>query len=305
MTAIAKRVFQELCPPIIYRAAATLKANLPSKTGNELVPWGPSYSAAKQAYIGEALSDAPLMNSFSTSQALPERFGVGIDERCVELPWLLSRIGEGSAEMLDAGSALNHAYILDLVPLRTKKLHIATLSPERNCFAQRGIGYFYEDIRRLPFESEAYDCISCISTLEHVGCDNTAYTQDGAHAEQKPEDYLLAVKEISRVLRPEGSLFITVPFGKYERRRSFQQFDESMVDRVIEAFGTSRSVSSTYYKYGADGWNVATASDCNACEYVNWAAEVWDGAPWPNPLPVEPDRAAAARAVACVHLMKS
>src|SRR6185369_11734557 len=117
--------------------------------------------------------------------------GVGIDERCVEYPWLVSRLSREPETMLDAGSALNHAFLLDLPQLSTKKLHILTLAPERNCFFQRGIGYLYEDLRRLPLRSELYDCVACISTLEHVGCDNTAYTGGAEHgAEQDPDAFV-------------------------------------------------------------------------------------------------------------------
>jgi hypothetical protein len=144
----------------------------------------------------------------------------------------------------------------------------------------------------------------CISSLEHVGCDNTLYTHDKSYAENKPNDYLLAIKEMVRILKPRGALFLTVPFGKYVNYGSFQVFDEPMLARIISTFGPVRKVEQTFYRYSAGGWNTSTASECSDCEYVSWVASVWSGAPWPNPLPIEPDRAAAARAVAC-HLVKS
>jgi hypothetical protein len=50
---------------------------------------------------------------------------------------------------------------------------------------------------------------------------------------------------------------------------------------------------------------VATANDCKDCRYVEWAADLWAHAVRPNPLPIESDRAVAARAVACLRLDKT
>ena len=83
----------------------------------------------------------------------------------------------------------------------------------------------------------------------------------------------------------------------------FQQFDGSMLLRTIEAFGQARKVTETYYRYTAIGWQLAALEDCTECEYVEWVVKAWQN-DWPDPIPVEPDLAAAARAVACVHLIK-
>jgi hypothetical protein len=34
------------------------------------------------------------------------------------------------------------------------------------------------DVRDLPFEDRAFDLVLCVSTLEHVGADNTGYGLD-------------------------------------------------------------------------------------------------------------------------------
>lgn len=57
------------------------------------------------------------------------------------------------------------------------------------------------------------------------------------------------------------------------------------------------------YQHTAQGWQLSTVQDCADCEYVQLtkAFENWE---FPNPIPVETDLAAGARAVACVHLIK-
>jgi SAM-dependent methyltransferase len=236
--------------------------------------------------------------------SLPPGYGIGIDERCIEYPWLMAHLQSGSEIVLDAGSALNHAFIVDHPVFEKKKLHVLTLAPEDNCFWKKGISYLFEDLRELPLRDSHYDTIVCISTLEHVGCDNTIYTHNEADREQRPTDFIGAMQELSRVLKPGGRLIITVPFGSYRNFGSFQQFDRQLLSRAIAAFGEASTVRESFYRYTVQGWDVATAEECVDCEYVEWVAKLWSGAPWPAPLPCEPDFAAAARAVACIELTK-
>lgn len=51
-----------------------------------------------------------------------------------------------------------------------------------------------EDIQKMSFSDGYFDAVICIQVLEHV------------------ENPLLAAKEIIRVLKPGGSLLVTVPF---------------------------------------------------------------------------------------------
>src|SRR5438552_6567977 len=179
------------------------------------VPWSPGYKQAKERFIGEVLAEPRLLQLFSTQSRLPRHFGVGFDERCVEYPWLVAHLQSGPENLLDAGSALNHAFILEQPVFEKKKLHILTLAPESNCFWQKGISYLFHDLRSVPIRDEYYDAIVCLSTLEHVGCDNIGYTRQEAYREHRSDDFILALQELSRILKPEGTLFLTVPFGVY------------------------------------------------------------------------------------------
>ena len=160
-------------------------------------------------------------------------------------------------------------------------------------------------MREIPVKDNYYDSIICLSTLEHIGCDNTIYTQNHEYKEQKCDDFMVAMKELGRVLKPEGSLFLSVPFGKYGYFQGFQQFDYPLLQKAITAFGATKSITETFYKYTPQGWLLSTAQDCENCEYVAWLISGFEGGELPHPLPVEFDRAAAARGVACIHLIKS
>jgi SAM-dependent methyltransferase len=282
------------------RSAAAIKCFVQ----NGRVPWSQGYNAAKQQLITETMSTPEILELFRISAQLPEKFGVGIDERCVEYPWLFSRIGTHPIYLLDAGSALNHTFIVNSPALREKKVDIVTLNPEDNCFWKQGISYIFGDLRDLPLRNGIYDAVVCISTLEHVGLDNRRYSSNKAHRESAENDLTIAVREMARVLKRGGAFYLTVPFGKYQKFRSFQQFDAGMLKCAIDSFGIAQDVETTYYRYSAGGWNLAAAGDCINSEYVGWLAAVWDGASWPNPITRETDLAAASRSIACVRIVK-
>jgi hypothetical protein len=267
-------------------------------------PFTEAYRRTKWSFIEKVLADPSVMNRFATGAQLPERFGLGLDERCVEYPWLFANLIKGAEPLLDAGSAFNHSVIIDNPFLHGKNLHILTLAPESNCFWKRNVSYIYADLRDIPIRDCFYNSIVCASTLEHVGCDNTLITGNDAHREHQPDDFRIAIRELQRVLKQHGTLLITVPFGAYHDFGVFQQFDRHLLCCAIEAFGGTRPARETFYRYNSDGWNVATSSDCATCEYVDWAAALWQRKPLPEPLPKQPDLAVAARAVACIKLTK-
>ncbi len=57
------------------------------------------------------------------------------------------------------------------------------------------------DVRDLPFDDKAFDLVLCVSTLEHVGADNTGY---GLDAEDDGSSRLTALRELRRVLDDVG-----------------------------------------------------------------------------------------------------
>jgi SAM-dependent methyltransferase len=272
----------------------------------EVIPWSPAFELHRWKLIRATLADAGMMERFRTAERLPSGFGVGVDERCIEYPWLLAQLDEHPGALLDAGSTLNHALIFDQPALRRKNVHVVTFAPDGQCFWERGISYLFHDLRDLPMRDATYDCVVCLSTLEHVGCDNEGYTGDPAHRESRPDEFLRVIPELRRVLKTGGTLLFTVPFGVYRLFPTFQHFDRALLTRAVDAFGARRDVRETFYRYTAQGWGLATAAECAGCQYVEAYAPWIDRpqAPRPQPLPVEPDRAAAARAVACVRLVK-
>ncbi|NEP88742.1 MAG: class I SAM-dependent methyltransferase [Okeania sp. SIO2C2] len=265
------------------------------------IPWYPGYLVYRQQLISETLSNSDLMSKFQLNQSLPSGYGYGVDERCVEYPWLFCQLNHNSESILDAGSALNHDFILEQPIWQNKKLHILTLSPEFNCHWKRGISYLFEDLRSIPIQDNYYDQIACISTLEHIGLDNRQFTGKDTDKQKKSQDFLLAIQEMHRVIKACGSLLLTVPFGKYSNLGTQQVFDDNLLEQAISAFNPS-DITRTFFSYTQKGWQFSSVEQCKKCEYVDWIMLPEEKRP--NKFPVQLDNAAAARAVACVKLVK-
>jgi SAM-dependent methyltransferase len=267
------------------------------------IPWSEGYDIAHDKLIATTLDDGALLDTFAAGGRLPHGYGIGIDERCVELPWVFANIRGVSGKILDGGSSLNYPFIVERILTEDRKLHVLTLSPEEYCFANRGVSYLYDDLRRIPIVDEFYDCVLCISTLEHVGFDNAFFTNRFADREHRPSDYLLACREMFRVLRPGGGLFITVPFGRYQDFGCFQQFSHKEVASIVEALNNASKANVRYFKVQGSGeWNVAGADECALCESVHWVMA--SPSERPKVFPLAADRAASARAVACISVLK-
>ena len=305
-----RQIAKKLLPPIVVDTARWMKKGCRHKAASQqnmeggIVPWSSGYELYRSHFITQVLADESLLKRFRYGDPLPPGYGVGVDERCIEYPWLLTHLENRMEVLLDAGSTLNHDFILEDPSLQGKVIHILTLAPEPNCFWQKGVSYLFCDLRNIFVRDACYDSISCLSTLEHVGCDNRLFTHREVHSEYRPDDFVPAIQELARVLKPGGRLFLTVPFGTYQHFGFQQVFDKELLSRAIAAFGEVTEVVETFYCYTAGGWNVADVADCTESEYVEWIARAWQFNQWPNPLPVEPDMAAAARAVACVQLVK-
>jgi SAM-dependent methyltransferase len=128
------------------------------------------------------------------------------DERPIELAWTLGRY-RGEERVLDVGYAFAEpAWLAALLALGARELTGVDLA-ERDV---PGMTTVRADVRHLPFGARSFDAVFCVSTLEHVGGDNTRYDLD---AEHDPDAPLAALRELRRVTVRAGKIFLTVPCG--------------------------------------------------------------------------------------------
>ena len=256
-------------------------------------PWSRGYVEARADLIAAAAADPARLDAFRRNAPLPPGYGVGFDERVVEVPWVLARLAGLGPRTLDAGSSLNHDRLLEHPVLLERQIHILTLAPEPPVRPRANVSHVYGDLRTMPYRDGWFDAVVCVSTLDHVGLDNTrVYGAAPRFAESRPGDWKAAVAEFRRVLAPGGTLLLTVPFGRAENLGWMQVFDRDGLDAVCAAFG-GRIAESAFYRYDGGGWRPATAEECADARYRDHNAD-----------PAGPsDGAAAARAVVCLRLI--
>jgi SAM-dependent methyltransferase len=174
----------------------------------------------------------------------PHASTVGLTERVVEIPWVLSRYN-GEQAVLDVGTSNAYTtYVRHLRALKPKSLRALDL-----VHVERGIPCDQGDMRSMPYADASFDLVLCVSTLEHVGMDNSVY---GAPASEAGGD-LAALREVNRVLRAGGRLLVTVPFGLKENLDWFHQYDNAEWTAVVAASGLVETERQTYVY--EEGWH--------------------------------------------------
>jgi hypothetical protein len=249
------------------------------------VPWTEEYADLHLRFVSEMLDTERVLKRFAGGRRLPRAYGVGLDERVVELPWLLAQ--RPSGRVLDAGSSLNHAHMLDrLLPL-VDALHVVTLLPEKVSFPERGVSYLYADLRDLPIRDGFYDAVVCVSTLEHVGMNTARFGGRTVRDEDPAAEARKALTELRRVAKAGAPLLLTLPYGRQEDHGWFRQLGRADVEELLDELGRP---DVTVYAYSAEGWQLSSLDDASEARYHEHGSD---------PMAV-PDRAAGARAVVCI-----
>jgi SAM-dependent methyltransferase len=180
------------------------------------------------------------------------------DERVVEIPWVLSRLRK-EGRVLEVGYAFAEpAYLGGLLRAGVELVGVdlATRDVE-------GMETVVADVRDLPFADESFDQILLVSTLEHVGADNTVY---GLAAEADARSRHAALRELGRVLRRGGSLLVTVPLGEPGDHGWFRQEDESGWTKLFAEAGFFVEELEAYELTG-EGWRAAPTFATDGVRY--------------------------------------
>lgn len=168
----------------------------------------------------------------------PSPWFPGHGERCIEVPWALSRY-RGQKKILEVGFSCAdmslvraqmdlkeltgcELYGLDIVDIKRVLSRFAILNVEPKKF----YNFFQGDVRCTKFQDNIFDLIFIVSTLEHIGFDefepdrkaNTVFKRSAEYPFDFPRyedcrEDRKALVEMKRILAPQGSILITVPIG--------------------------------------------------------------------------------------------
>lgn len=178
---------------------------------------------------------------------------IGMTERVVEIPWVLSRL-RGEASVLDIGTSFApRIYVSHLLGLHIPHVRGLDIAPAPDT----GMPLVAGDIRAAPFKDDSFDLVLCISTLEHIGLDRDPFSGGLGRGE---EGDATALREIRRILRPKGRLLVSVPFGRPERHPEFRQYGLREWEDLIERSGFVESAGDVF-AYTRVGWRRASPAD--------------------------------------------
>lgn len=181
------------------------------------------------------------------------------DERVVEIPWVLSRL-RTSGRVLEVGYAFAElAYLAGLLRAGVELVGVDLATRDIE-----GLEVVEADVRELPFPDRSFDQVLLVSTLEHIGADNTIY---GLEGESDGDARLHALRELGRVLRQEGSLLVTVPLGEPGDHGWFRQEDERGWTRLYARAGFFVDEIEAY-ELEPDGWRAAPVFRADGVRYA-------------------------------------
>lgn len=204
----------------------------------------------------------------------------GTTERAVEIQWALSHY-IFQRRVLEVGCSFayeNLEYIESLKALKIPELHgIDISSVPAPDFIKRTA-----DIRASGYPRDFFDLIFCISTIEHIGRDNTRYYSPVSELPPEPQPDRAALVEMLRIVRPGGRILVTVPFGKFQDHGWFINYDAAHIARLFRGIPKSEE----YFQYTSEGWRACRPQQLAKTGYGE------NGAP-------------AAAGVACFEIIKA
>jgi SAM-dependent methyltransferase len=225
----------------------------------------------------------------------------GLDERVVEYPWAFDRLAAlrtPGARILDAGSVLNHPRILaHCRRAGYGPLSIVTLRYEGHAEVSDDVHYEFADLRMLPYRDDWFPLVVSLSTLEHVGMDNTGYGDTSGASSDPTTEAVHAMRELRRVTAPGGTALLSMPFGKRANRGWLRVFDAEDLDALTRSSGW-RVARTRFFRATRDGWRECSMDDARTAGFNDPGRRGRPGAE------TAPAWVAAAEAVALLELTK-
>lgn len=146
-----------------------------------------------------------------------------VNERIIEVPFILQRLPK-SGNIIDIGCS-NSALALQLACLG---YHVTGIDVRSYPFSHPNLRFYQQDILDTSIQEESHDCAILISTIEHVGL--------GHYGDEKSISDREFLDKIARYVKPNGSIFITVPFGSYFECDWYRVYNSEKLSSLLRGY---------------------------------------------------------------------
>ena len=188
-------------------------------------------------------TEEPVIERLALGSAPLEGIGVGLSERVIEIPWVLRSLPRSAGtRVLDIGTAFSPMVYKRLLVRRPHAVEIVDLADAEI----HGLRSHVADVRQLPFAADSFDVATCISTLEHIGMDNSIYGVGSGGGGD-----VSALRELGRVA---PTVLVTVPAGADANMRWQWQYAPSTFRRAVDEAGLAVARLEVFAHDPASGW---------------------------------------------------
>jgi SAM-dependent methyltransferase len=282
-----------LTPPALLVGRDRLRSRWRSRHSfAELEPFSLGYLERRGRLLRDVIGRVRAGATLAEAGVLDEPDLASVDERPLEYAWALARLRDlrETDGLLDVGCVLNQRFCAEMLAELFAERWYVNLAYEP--LHDRGrASMIVCDVRDCPLPDGSFGAVTCLSTLEHVGMDNTLYVPGSplAAADESgtaEDGRRRALTELVRLLAPGGTLLLTVPFGEPEDKGWFSVFGGEDVARTCDVLGRRGCAVEFFRADRRRGWiRCAEGEDGRGLRYG-------DGVP-------------AAAAVACIEFRKA
>ena len=194
------------------------------------------------------LIDVPKM-AYSHSDPITERF--------TEYMWILKNLKTKGC-LLDVGCS--ESIFAEELSAKTK---LEVYGIDIREYENPNFNFYKESALKMHFKNDFFDQVTAISSVEHFGLPWYSNTDLDSDADQK------TMKEIKRVLKPSGTLLITVPFGKGEGYKWCRKYNKKTLENLLKDFKIEEMSFFTQTELGWYETDYKTAEECEDSVYFD------------------------------------
>jgi len=185
-----------------------------------------------------------------------------LNELIIEIPFVIDALAKISKE----GKILDLGCMESVLPLFLSGLGFQVTGFDFRQYPYRvpNFKFVQGSILGLPFEKDFFDAATCVSTIEHIGIGFYNDPKDNFTADLK------GMLEIKRVLKPQGLLILTVPFGKAAVNNQQRIYDPKGLSGLLSGFSldTIKFFKNVQIARGNNYWEQVSPGQAESLSYT-------------------------------------